>query len=483
MTQSSGIFEFSSDLPYNPSNPATFPFQFDITVGPPGEGFAVYAKDRRTYAFVEDKWRVSKKLTLNLGLRYDNQRLTPDSKNDIAPRLGFAWDVTGAGKTVVRGGVGRFYLYLPVSAELAHQLSGVRTLFPSISINAASDTCGCVLRPDMIPDSQGNLGVAALSPAGRADLARRRDLVLAGSNFNRNPRLDSPGRQLANQWAFSLGFSQQLGRNAAVSLDYVGNVSRDQAGIVDINEPVNRVRPGTNAFDPNGTLIPAEARGTSFQRVLQTQTRPEFDGDYKSLQFSFVKRMANRWSGRVSYTLQESHYVGLGNPDARRVWLDNDIRADYGRFASDRRHVLASTVTVNVWKELNISAVASAISGSAISETVGRDVNGDNDNTDRPIRGIDDTAFPIRSEVDSQGRAVINGLTGPGSFLIDMSFRYQIPLGASHRRGLDLFYDVFNVLNRENLVPPTGNRRSANFMVSTAAQFARQMQMGVRVRF
>ena len=56
--------------------------------------------------------------------------------------------------------------------------------------------------------------------------------------------------------------------------------------------------------------------------------------------------------------------------------------------------------------------------------------------------------MPIRSEVDSQGRAVINGLEGPGSFLIDLSFRYQIPL----QRGLeslDLFYDIFNVPNRD----------------------------------
>ena len=50
-------------------------------------------------------------------------------------------------------------------------------------------------------------------------------------------------------------------------------------------------------------------------------------------------------------------------------------------------------------------------------------------------------------------------------------------------QGLDLYYDIFNVLNKENLVPPTGNRRSANFMISTSAQFARQMQFGVRVRF
>lgn len=216
--------------------------------------------------------------------------------------------------------------------------------------------------------------------------------------------------------------------------------------------------------------------------MLQAQTSPLFDGDYQSVQISFLKRMANRWSGRLAYTAQESHYVGLGNPDARRVWLDNDVRADYGRFASDRTQVLAASGTVNVWRALNVAAVLSAISGAPINETVGSDVNGDLDNTDRPIRGINDATLPIRSEVDSQGRAVINGLEGPGSFLIDMSFRYQIPL-VGRIESLDLFYDIFNVLNRENLVPPTGNRSSSTFMVPTAAQFPRQMQFGVRVRF
>ena len=153
-------------------------------------------------------------------------------------------------------------------------------------------------------------------------------------------------------------------------------------------------------------------------------SRPEFDGDYRSAQFSFTKRMADRWSGRLAYTVQSSHYVGTGNPDARRVWLDNDIDADYGRFASDRRQVFAGSASYNVWKTLNIATVISAISGSPINETVGRDVNGDGDNNDRPIPGIDDLAFPIRSELDSQGRAVINGLDGPGSFLVDLSFRY-----------------------------------------------------------
>jgi hypothetical protein len=383
---------------------------------------------------------------------------------------------------VVRGGVGKFYNYVPVTLDLSLQQNGIRTLFPTISITAANDTCGCILRPDMINDSEGNPGVAQLSAAGQADLNRRRDAVLAGTQFNRNVWLDTEDRQLPYTWSWSLGVNQQLFSNAAVAVDYVANVSRDQPGVIDINEPVNGVRPGVNAFDPTGRLIPAEARATPFLRVLQVQTSSAFDGDYQSVQFSFVRRLANRWSGRVAYTIQESNYVGLGNPDARRVWLDNDPRADYGHFASDRTHVLAASGTINPWRSLTVATVISAISGAPVNETVGRDVNGDNEATDRPIRGIDDATMPIRSDVDSQGRAVINGLRGPDSFLIDMSFRYQIPLRGGFE-SLDLFYDIFNLIDRENLIAPTGNRSSAVFMVPTAAQFPRQMQFGVRVRF
>jgi hypothetical protein len=478
----SGTYEFDSDLPYDPANPATYPVQFDVDVGPPGSEFQVSATDKRSYFFVEDKWRVTNNLTLNFGVRWDHQSITPDSKDDFAPRLGFAWDLGGAGNTIVRGGFGRFNAYMPISLPLFFKQNGVLTLFPSISVNTANDTCGCVLVPDVTTDSAGNLGIAVLSAAGLADIARRRDQVLAGSVFNRNPRLDAPGRQMPYQWAWSFGVNHQLGAGAAITVDYVGNVSRDQNGVIDVNEPVNGVRPGVAGFDPNGELIPAEARGTNFARVLLHDSSSDFDGDYNSLQVGLVKRFANRWSGRLAYTLQKGNYVGLGNPDNRRVWLDNDIRADYGRFNGDRRQVFAASASVNPFSTLTVAAVVSAISGAPINETVGRDVNGDLDNTDRPIRGVDDATRPIESEVDSQGRAVINGIDGPGSFGLDMSVRYQIPLGVGFD-SLDLFYDIFNVTNRENLVPPSGNRLSRLFLEPTAARFARQMQFGVRVRF
>jgi hypothetical protein len=482
-TFSSGTFQFRGDAPYNPADSSTYPFQFNVTVGPPSDwGYEVFSRDRRAYGFAEDKWRVARNLTLNLGLRYDRQQQTPDSTLNFAPRVGFAWDLTGTGNTVMRGGIGKFYAYPPVVLDLTLQQNAIRTRFPSIAINETHPLAAVVLRPDVITDSQGNPGVASLSPAGRAAINQLRDQILAGATFNPNPWVDSPDRKLPYTWSWSAGINHQFSANAAVAADYVANVSRDQLGVIDINEPVNGIRPGVDVIDPSGLLIGGDARATRFARILQVQTSPLFDGNYKSFQLSALKRMANRWSGRVAYTLQESRYVGLGNPDARRVWLDNDPRADYGRFTSDRRHVLAASGTINPWQSLNIATVVSAISGAPVNEIVGRDVNGDLDVTDRPIRGIDDTAFPIRSPLDAQGRAVINGLEGPGSFLVDMSFRYSVPL-ANGLESVDLFYDIFNVLNRENLVAPTGNRASPTFMVPTAAQFPRQMQFGIRVRF
>ncbi|MCC7123767.1 MAG: TonB-dependent receptor [Acidobacteria bacterium] len=482
-TFDSGTFLFRGDAPYNPADPSTHPFQFDVTVGPPSDyGYDVVSKDVRRYLFLEDKWSVTGRLTLNLGLRWDNHRQTPNHDNAIAPRAGFALDAFGNGRTVVRGGVGKFYAYLPVVHDLTLKQSGVRTLFPSISINATSPLASAVLVPDMINDTAGNPGVARLSPAGQAALNALRDQVIAGTGFNRNPRVDSADRRMPHTWSWSAGVSQELFGQMALSLDYVANASRDQLGVVDINEPVNGVRPGVGVFDPDGAIIPAEARGVDFQRVLQSQTSSVFDGDYKSLQVSLVKRMANRWSGRVAYTVQRSNYVGSGNPDARRVWLDNEPRTDYGEFQFNRTHVFAASGSINPWRSLTVATVVSAISGAPINETVGRDVNGDLDNNDRPIRGIDDLTMAIRSPLDSQGRAIPFGMRGPGSVTVDLSARYQLPL-AGRLESLDFYFDVFNVLNRLNEVAPTGNRSSPNFMRATSANFPRQSQLGIRVRF
>ncbi len=475
---SSGLFTFESDLPYDPANPATYPSQFDIDVGPSGGDFDTFSRDWRLYFFFQDKWRFNEKLTLNLGLRYDAQNIVPDSRNDFAPRLGFAYDLMGDGKTVLRGGFGRFFEYTRSRLDIRLQQRAVLTDFPGITV---ADPNSPVLSPDVTTDSAGNSGVAELSEAGKVDLEIQRRAILAGQTFNRNPWVDQDGRQMPYQWSWSIGVERELIPNFALSVDYVGSASRDQFGAIDINEPVLGVRPGVDVFDPNGTIIPPEARDVNYQRVLQYQTNPDLNGDYKSLQIGLMKRFSNRWSMRTAYTLQKSNYVGRSYPENRRVWLDNDIRADYGRFEFDQTHILSFGGTVNVWQGFNIAGIFTYGSGRPVNETTGSDDNSDQDRNDRPIQGLTDAGRPIQSELDSEGRAVVNGMDGPNYVVLNLSFRYNFELNRG--MGLGLFWDIYNATNRLNPFQYSGNRSSSVFGTATSAQFPRQMQLGVRFTF
>ncbi len=81
-----GTFSFQrSNLPFDPANPFTYPTRFQIRLG------QIYYNltDWRTNAYLQDKWQVSRRLTLNLGLRYDYQHMTPQTKDALAPRLGW----------------------------------------------------------------------------------------------------------------------------------------------------------------------------------------------------------------------------------------------------------------------------------------------------------------------------------------------------------------------------------------------------------
>ena len=96
----------------------------------------------------------------------------------------------------------------------------------------------------------------------------------------------------------------------------MGNRGARPDGAIDINEPRELAngtigRPGPEVFDPQGTLIPASARGARFQRVLQFQTRDDLNSDYNALEIGLDKRYASRWGGRFAYTLSRSRDVGF----------------------------------------------------------------------------------------------------------------------------------------------------------------------------
>ena len=149
-------------------------------------------------------------------------------------------------------------------------------------------------------------------------------------------------------------------------------------------------------FDPTGTLIPAAARGVNFRRVLQYQTLDAFDSDYHALELGVVKRMANRWSGRFSYTLSRARDVNVKTGNAFAIWgrrVNDDYgvtsglnpRADFGLTNLDIPHGFTAGGNWDAGHGLGIGATFVYYTGNPVNELVGDDVNNDLDNFDRPI--------------------------------------------------------------------------------------------------
>jgi hypothetical protein len=483
-----GLFTFPGDVPFNPAVPQTYPFRFGVSMGQ----FDFKQVDHRAGGFVSDKWALGKRLTLNIGARYDWQKATPETKNAIGPRLGIAYDAFGDGKTVIRGGAGKVYQYqqlailqtllqrsviAPTLAYDTTQVADPRTtgVFP-VGPDATATAC-------LNPVASKTAGEAVISPACRAALNVLRNQVLAGgviNNTTTGPIVDGD-RRLAYTWAFSGGIKREIANNMAVSIDYVGNRGRDNTGVIDINEgPLGAngrvTRLGVAAFDPSGVLVPAAARNTTFAQFNQEQTRElgsALNSDFNSLELELEKRMANRWSGRVSYTYARCY-------DVANIVVDANPRLDYGRCDRDNTHAFATSANVDLTHGLGAGMVFRTYSGYPINETVGTDVNGDGTSNDRPLKGVNDLTMPILSPLDSRGYAIRNGINGERKTILDARFQYVQRVG---RYQAGFFLEVYNLTNHANFGNPTGARNSANFMKVIVADNPRTAQLGFRLLF
>src|ERR1700678_4027796 len=239
---------------------AGYPFKATVTVGNPTLQLHNWAYS----GFIQDDWRVSHSVTLNLGLRYEVSLVPQEAHNllgnfdpnvglvqvktginqipslynsdhkNFAPRLGFAWDTNGKGSTVLRGGVGLVYETVNWQSFIAfNNAFGPGSVPTGAPIDAAGDTSGGTI-------TTGNVSLPFFlnSPAVPWDQG-----PLYGSPtvncFNSPCPIMTVNRNLTTPYVWNWTFSMQhaLTPNLTLEMAYVGNHGGNLTGIRDINQP------------------------------------------------------------------------------------------------------------------------------------------------------------------------------------------------------------------------------------------------------
>jgi outer membrane receptor protein involved in Fe transport len=498
-----GTFGFArSDGPFNASDNFTYPDSLTIRVG--GESH-FYEKAHYVTGFLQDKWRLNNKLTLSLGLRYDVEVIPipetddpitgegnyPVDKNNIQPRIGFAYDLDGRGQRVIRGGYGRFY-------DKTHfeLIGGIFTGTPfTSSFTRAFPLTGADPGP-----RQGQKPTDALLVNGPVLNRALVDQLFPPGSLLRNTGAswDSPDRRVPTTDQVSIGYAHQLGARLSVSADYVHAAGRDMLMSLQLNPTLRATTAVTspNIRQSSAMLDAATAQlqqkyGPSFTPFTGGVTIPVNEGetDYDALMVQLDKRFSRNYSARVSYTLAKSHGNTSGAgvvASGFQVLDDLHLELNEGPTNFDQRHnlVVSGSAIIPKTGGLNFSWVARALSGTPFSLTNGNIDQDRNGTIAEPLAAADYSGTGADSYTVKGYRAERNGAFGPGFFQTDLRAGYRFNLGANRR--LNAFVDFFNITDRVNFANPSGNQANPTFLVKTAYSTSytpRKLQLGARFEF
>ena len=298
--------------------------------------------------------RSSPSLTLNAGLRYDLQFLeTIDTdRNNVSPRVGFAWTPTASRRTVVRGSGGVFFDRVPLRALANALLSAGNTTdlngLRQISISLSPTQAGAPVFPNILR-----------APVPLGDARQPHD------DGSRTFRTRIRGRR-------SVEVEQQLGARSTVSAGY--QYMRGLNLIISVNQNVPTcVAAGTNnGCRPN----PAYANNSQYSSAA--------DSTYHGMHVSFVQRPTKWGNYRVSYTLSKS-MNNVGENFFSSPIDPFDLSKDWGRSDDDQRHRLVLNGSVNSstdpartgWETLThgfqVSSMLQYVLGAAVQHHVRRD--------------------------------------------------------------------------------------------------------------
>ncbi len=400
--------------------------------------------------FVQDDYKVERNLTVNLGLRYELQTFT-DSTKDFAPRVGFAYDLGGEGKTVIRGGFGIYYSQIVDNDEANYALTGPTGVFnytatpgqPGFPTSIAAAPLTSFPTGGQIP-----LRSLYIRPGEGAYLNQFFDTsVLVGyPNVLLNPYTE--------QW--TLGVQRELAANWVLSADYVGSHTVRINRPLDVDPPTSFIRtaPGQirTAQEANCTrplwILWYQQQGMVCNPAAASNPEPPYsviqsdvnDGfaSYNALDIDVSRRFTNGFQMLASYTW--SHAIDNVDPDLPSQNPNDPNFTGSQEKASaiyDQRNrfVLSGVYTAPL--KIRVGGVGTFGSGLPYNITTGTTNSGDTGaTTDRPVvNGV-----------------VIGRNTGQGTPIYSVDPFVERSFTFVERYSLNLRAEAFNVFNHANFV-------------------------------
>lgn len=455
---------------------------------------------RHSYSFfLQDDWRASPKLTLNLGVRYDfmspsyerdnrmanfspatgglvyaktgsleDRALVKPDRNNLGPRIGLVYRANDT--TILRGGYGVFFNSLDrIGSEdqLALNPPGLR----NISQTTTSTTTPVLVMANGFPATY-------LDPS---NIVLSRLLIRAA-----NPSGISAMFQQG-----AIGVERQIGASYVVSADFVVNAGRHIAVLRNLNQPANGN--GARPYPAFAHIQWRDPIGASM---------------YKGVDVSLERRFSNGVGFRAAYTLSKARDQAPEHLAATsgRPQNTNNLAAWEGPSDFDVRHRLVANfvaeLPVGADKTLDLGSVGNAVLGGwtlsgIYTHRTGRpftvtqgslegaswvpNLVGDPKGDETVVRWFNAAAFQV-VPAGTFGNSGRNSLYGPEYRAFDLSLQRRVQVGS--RVAATLRWDVFNVFDRANFGNPNSNVTAANAgTITTLAGDPRVMQFSIRVRF
>jgi hypothetical protein len=471
----SGYWQFGTDAPFDRNNPATYPIAFvQQTNGTYDYNSHILA------AYAQDDWRVTDRLRLNLGLRYDldtNLRMNGVYKqvladpayrglenfvsndrgtdaDNIQPRLGLTFDVLGTGRLVARAGWG---LYITRNRHYFGLTAQDRLLGIAVRIQDPNQ-----LRN--YPDISATLGGKSLAEYVASGAAR--SVYLIPDDY-----------ELPESRNSTLGFGWQINDTTGLDVDFVHAYGYKQLGALDLNLPASGRISATN---------PRPVSQFTEVKSLENFTKSW----YNAMETQFRTRFKGVDSLTVSYTLSSSKRDGVNHYQNYPGTMRTPDEKGYSE--QDTRHNLSMSAATSLPYGVQLSGILRALSGTPYGVSAGFDIDGDSQvQNDRPAGlgitvGRENVADSLR--IINELRATRNLAPISADLLklepfISLDLRLTKDFGLARGSRMELFLESYNTLNRVNYSGFNGSIVSSALLVRNAARDPRQIQLGARVTF